>query len=333
MSILAAPLQVSQRTAAMALFATCACWGLSFPLVRALSLSQAMAVPEATTWCLTSWGLCLRFAIATLFLLWWCRRDLSRPTGPELAQGLGLGVFTAGGMLLQCDALSYAPASTVAFLTQCYAVWIPLLAAIRQRRLPDVTSMLCVATVVVGVAILAGFDVRTLSIGRGELETLLCSLVFTGQLLWAERPAYGANRVGLVAVITFTVACLTILPVVVTTAPSLEVLAKIYDSPRQIALLVVLAVVSTGFGMLMMFRYQRFIGATAAAIIYCTEPIFTAIFAFVLPGLLSVFLSIAYPNETCTRALVIGGGLIIAANIAMQWRPKKIPIQGSASVG
>ncbi len=314
---------VAVRTAAFALFATCACWGLSFPLVRALSLDQTIEVPEATTWCVSAWELCLRFAIATLFLAWWCRRDLARPTRAEFGQGLGLGIYTAGGMLLQVDALNYAPASTVAFLTQCYAVWIPILAAIRHRRLPDVKTVLCVASVVIGVGILAGFDVRTLSIGRGELETVLCSLVFTGQLLWAERPAYAANRVGLVAIITFAIAFVAIVPVVFITAPSWDVLQRLYADPRHLAILVVLAVVSTGFGMLIMFRYQRFVGATAAAIIYCTEPIFTALFAFILPGLLSVFLHIKYPNETFTRALVLGGGLIIAANLAMQWRPKK----------
>lgn len=311
------------RKAAFALFATCACWALSFPLVRALSLDQTASVPEASTWCLSAWGLLLRFAIATAFLAWWCRRELARPTPAEWGQGLGLGVFTAGGMLLQVDALTYAPASTVAFLTQCYVVWIPILAAIHQRRLPDLKTILCVATVVIGVGILSGFDVDTMSLGRGELETLLCSIVFTGQLLWAERPRYVANRVGLVAIITFAVACIAVVPVVYATAPSWSVLGRLYDDPRHMAILVVLAVVSTGIGMLVMFRYQRFVGATSAAIIYCTEPIFASLFAFVLPGLLSVFLAIEYPNETFTRTLVLGGGLIIAANIAMQWRPKK----------
>lgn len=313
---------VSPRTATLALFATCVCWAVSLPVVRALMLDQAAAVPEASTWCISAWGLGLRFAIAALFLGWWCRAELARPTRAEWTQGVGLGLFTGLGMLLQMDALGYASASTVCFLNQGYVIWIPLLAAARSRRLPNARVIACVITVVIGVGILARVDLRSMRLGRGEFEAILCSLVFAAQILWAERPGYAANRVGLIAVLTFAVAAVAFMPVVALTAPSVGALVALYADPWHVAFLIGLAIGSTGLGMLMMFRYQRYVGATAAAIIYCSEPIFVAGFAFFMPAMLSALLAVNYANETLTRELVIGGGLIIAANVVMQiWAP------------
>lgn len=314
------PVSTTAPRAVLALLFACICWGLSFPLGRGLVLAQSAAVPEATTWCLSAWDVCIRFIIATAFIAWWCRRELARPTAAEWYQGVGLGVFTSGGIVLQVDALTYAPASTVAFLTQGYAVWIPLLVAIRTRRQPATRTILCIVTVLIGVGLLAGVEPGHLSLGRGEIETLVCSLLFTGQILWAERPGYAANRTGLVTVLAFATACVSMIPVVVMTAPSTAVLFKLIANPLHLALIAVLGVLCTGIGMLVMFRYQQVVGATAAAIIYCSEPVFASLFAFVIPGLLAGWLAIAYANESCTTTLLVGGGLICAANVAMQWR-------------
>jgi drug/metabolite transporter (DMT)-like permease len=43
-----------------------------------------------------------------------------------------------------------------------------------------------------------------------------------------------------------------------------------------------------------------------------------------LPGLLAAFIGHAYPNETLTPAILVGGTLIVAANVLMQWRRVKL---------
>jgi hypothetical protein len=61
-------------------------------------------------------------------------------------------------------------------------------------------------------------------------------------------------------------------------------------------------------------------------LIYCVEPLFTAAFAAFLPGLLSAFAAVQYPNERLTKDLVIGGALITVANILIQveaWRQRR----------
>lgn len=310
----------SRSTAILALLGACLCWGLSFPLARAINLDQAVHIPGAESWFISSWCLTLRFLSAGLLVACWCawRRELRGWTRAELTQAGGLGVFTAAGMLLQMDGSAYISASTSAFITQGYCVFIPLFFALRDRRLPRWPVMLGCGLVLIGVGVLAGVDLRAFSLGRGELETLAAALCFTAQILWVERPAFVANHMGRVSALAFILTGLIYLPLVAATAPTAHALIDAYASWPAFAALAALTVVCTLGGMVLMFTCQRGVDATTAAIIYCTEPLFASAFAFVLPGVLAAGLGIDYANEEMTVNLLIGGALVIVANLVVQ---------------
>src|SRR6266480_5445677 len=172
-----------------------ACWGLSFPATKALALSQQGLLSTHGSWFIASLCVVYRFAIAALILLLLSARSLNRWTRLELEQGLGLGLFAGVGILLQVDGMAYTAASTSAFLTQCYCLLIPLWAAWRERRPPSARVLVSCAMVILGVAVLARVDWQNLRLGRGALETIAASVVFTGQILWLERPKYAGNDV------------------------------------------------------------------------------------------------------------------------------------------
>jgi drug/metabolite transporter (DMT)-like permease len=306
------------------LLGSCASWGLSFPLMRAYNLFIAGRMPEASSWFAASWSLAVRFAGAALLMLAWLawRGQWRGTTRLERDQGLALGLFTALGMLLQCDGLSYTHASTSAFLTQCYCIFVPAWLALRGRRLPPVRVMIAALLVMAGIAILAGVDWRTLRLGRGEWETIGASAVFTAQILCVERPAYAGNHPLRVSCLAFAVSAALFLPVALATAPGAHQLVQAVTDPAAALCLLTLTLVSTLLGMVLMFTWQRHLEATAAALIYGCEPLFASAFAFVLPGLLATALGIAYANEHFTPSLVIGGALIIGANVLVQLRPQ-----------
>lgn len=310
----------SRSTAILALLGACVCWGLSFPLARAINLDQAEQFPTAGSLFISAWCLALRFLVAGLLVACWCawRGELRGWTRPELVQAIGLGVFTAAGMLLQMDGGAYIDASASAFITQGYCVFLPLFFALRDRRLPSWPVALGCTLVLIGVGVLAGVDLRAFSLGRGELETLAAALCFTAQILWVERPAFAGNHMGRVSMLAFLITGLLYLPIVAATMPSAHALIDAYASWPAFAILAVLTVVCTLGGMVLMFTYQRGIDAVAAAVIYCTEPLFASAFAFVLPGVLAAGLGIAYANEHLTVNLLIGGALVIAANLIVQ---------------
>jgi drug/metabolite transporter (DMT)-like permease len=95
-----------------------------------------------------------------------------------------------------------------------------------------------------------------------------------------------------------------------------------WTSPEWLGLTIVLTLVCTLGAYGLMNTWQPKITATEAGLIYCVEPVFGSVMALFLPALFSVWVGINYPNETATWTLLIGGGLITAANILIQLKPK-----------
>lgn len=305
--------------AVLALVVTCGFWGLSFPVLKALQIEQAHRLPEASSWFLAAWIQMARFGLGAV-LLAPAMLHLPRPTRQELRQGLELAAWGGLGMGIQTDGLTYTAASTSAFLTQAYCVLLPLWVAVRGRRLPSTRVVGATALVVAGVAILSGIRSGSLTMGRGELETLLSTLFFTGQILTLEKPAYASNRGRPVTLIMCLGISALALPVAWLTAPSPEALLTAGASWPAVSLIAVLAVFCTIGAFLLMNTWQRHVPATEAGLIYTSEPVFAACYALFLPAWLAAWAGITYANEEATPTLIVGGGLILAANVWMQWR-------------
>ena len=293
-------------------------WGLSFPATKALALSQQELLRGGSSWFIASLCVAYRFAIAALLMLLLSGRSLARMTRLEVEQGLGLGLFAGAGILLQVDGMAYTAASTSAFLTQCYCLLIPLWVAWRERKPPSAKAFVSCALVIVGVAVLAKVQWRNLGLGRGEWETIAASVAFTGQILWLERAKYARNNVRHFSLVMFAVMALVCLPVALLTTDQPADWLRAYSSAATLGLLAILVSFCTFGGYLLMNRWQRHLTATQAGLIYCVEPVFASLFALFLPAWFSQWSSVAYANEKLTPNLLLGGGLITAANVLIQ---------------
>jgi drug/metabolite transporter (DMT)-like permease len=298
-------------------------WGISFPVIKALTLLNRLLIPDAGSWFLAAWVLAPRFVLAAVLMLVLQRRGSGRPTRNEWRQGIAIGLFAAAGTLLQTDGLQFTSASTSAFLTQFSAILIPVWLALRYRRNPGWVIWAGCALVLLGVEILGHFEWRTLRFGRGEWETLFCSVFFMGQILWLEKGYYAGNRPAKVTLVMFTVESLLFVTLAASTVPSAHALAAPWSSPSWLGLMMVLVLVCTIGAFSLMNQWQPRITATEAGLIYCVEPIFGSVFALFLPALFSTWAAIDYPNEHATSSLVIGGALITFANIVVQMRSQK----------
>ena len=90
-------------------------------------------------------------------------------------------------------------------------------------------------------------------------------------------------------------------------------------------LILVLALFCSVCAYLLMNTWQPRVPATEAGLIYTTEPVFTAIYVLFLPGLLGACIHHIYQNETITPTLLVGGSLIVGANVLMQWKRQDHP--------
>lgn len=308
-------------------------WGLSFPVGKALVFLNERLAPGAGGWFVTAMTVAPRFVLATVVLAAWLAlrggglRDFTRL---ELKQGVVIGLFAALGMLFQFDGLQFTAASTSAFLTQLYAILIPLYVAVRARRNPGGRVWLSCVLVLAGVAILGQFNWTELRFGRGEAETLLASVFFMGQILWLERPEFAGNRPERLTLVMFATESAAFLGLAGATAPSAGALLVPWLSGPWLGLTLALTVFCTLGAFLLMNTWQPRITATEAGLIYCVEPIFGSLMALFLPAWFSVLAAITYANETATWTLLLGGGLITAANVLIQLKPLAKPAASPA---
>lgn len=296
-------------------------WGLSFPLIKALILTHQNLLPESGTWFVTAYIVVPRFLLATLILALLLRRYLFTLTRLEIKQGLLLGCSAGAGLLFQSDGLQYTSASVSAFLTQFYAIMIPLFVAARLRRWPGKLVFLSSALVLAGVAILGRFDFRTMELGRGEIETLVSSFFFMAQILLVESKEFSANRPLPMTFVMFATQAVLFSAMAIKTAPALTDLVVPWTSTPWVICTLLLTLFSTLGSYVIMNKWQPRITATEAGLIYCVEPVFASIMALFLPALFSQWTGLNYPNEQLTWHLLLGGGLITVANVLIQLKP------------
>lgn len=300
-------------------------WGLSFPLIKAMGSLQSALLPGASTWFVTSAVIVPRFALAALVVAAFSLPALRTMTRREWRQGLELGLFCGGGLVFQVDGLQYTAASTSAFLTSFYALLIPLWLALRTRRNPPLLVWASCALVIAGVAVLAQLDWRDLRIGRGEIETLVGSMFFAGQILCLDRPEFAGNRAGPITTLMFVTQVAVGLVLAAFTAPAGGGMLAFAGSATWMGFVVALVIVCTLGTFTVMNKWQPKITATEAGLIYCLEPVFASILALFVPAWLSAWAGIDYPNERATANMLLGGGLITAANVLLQLNPPAKP--------
>lgn len=310
-----------------------AAWGLSFPGGKALLMALELRLPERSSWFFAALLIGARFGLGAL-LLWIVHPTfLARVTRSEWRQGLLLGVTAGLGTMLQTDALVYTHASTVAFLTSFTCVLIPLCVMLRTRRPPALLVILCLALVLPGVAVLSRFDWQTLRFGRGELETLIASGFFTAQIFAVSHSAFRGNDSQRVTLVMFAVIALVLAPIALwESRRAVDLLVLTASAPIFVVFLSTTLLCSIA-AFLLMNRWQPQVDATTAGIIYALEPLFATVFALFLPSLLAGYLRVDYANETVTRHLLIGGGLITLANVLIALRSERATVPDQADEG
>ena len=304
------------------LIATTAVWGLSFPMIKVLHLRHS-GIDD--TWLLTSWTLATRCLLTALLLALMRPSALRGITSHEWRQSLGLVFFGGVGLMFQADGLANTEASTSAFLTQFYCVLLPLWTCLRLRQWPASKIAFCTLLVLIGMGILSKLTWSSMRLGPGEWKTIVAATFFTGQILLLEQPKYADNRG-----ITITILCMAGTGIMAASCavPYTHDWAGFFGRWMEVPDLVVLGVLTVGctmFSYLMMNKWQKFVKATEAGLIYCMEPVFTSLYVLFLPSILGQWAGVRYENEGITLSLIIGGGLVTLANLMLQLRPTAKP--------
>lgn len=237
-----------------------------------------------------------RFLLAFAVLLFVFRKKLAHLNKRVVAHGAVLGLLFFIVMTLELHALMLAPSSTVSFLENTAIVFVPVLAAVLARKLPDAKTVACTTIVMAGVALI------TLSAGMGfgigEAMALSAALAYTLAIVATDRfsreddaALVGMLEVGFVGVFAL-VAAFTL------EQPVLPV------DPAAWCYLIIVAVACTGFGFAFQPVAQRRISAEAAGLLCGISP------------LTATALGVAVLAEQLSLQSLVGMALILAGILA-----------------
>lgn len=145
-------------------------WGSAFAVMKTATESMAPA-------CIIA----IRYGIGALPLLAVFSKRLKKWDRPCLFGGLLLGALNFAGMELQTVGLQYTTAGKNAFLTSAYCVAVPFLYWIVRRKKPEAVNLISALLCVVGIGLLSLQG--SLTVGFGDLLSLLCGLAFAAQIV------------------------------------------------------------------------------------------------------------------------------------------------------
>ncbi|MBU3832070.1 MAG: DMT family transporter [Candidatus Desulfovibrio faecigallinarum] len=256
-------------------------WGATFIVIR-------MAMES----CGPLFFVGLRFGTAALILLGLSSPILRGLTREEVVGGALLGCIVFTGFALQTAGLASLDAAKSAFLTAFYVPLVPLIEWLFLKRRPSARSFVSLALAFVGVVLLSGGFKLHFEASRGELLTLLCSLIFALEIVCTGilAPRSNARRLAFVEVLVTSLLSFALMPVTGESVP-------------DFSWFVVLAAcglgLSTALIQSVMVWAQKTVPPSRATLIYTGEPVWGGIFGYMA-------------GERLSPAALLGCGLVVS---------------------
>jgi drug/metabolite transporter (DMT)-like permease len=242
-------------------------WGVTFTIVKD-------AISQVDVFVFLS----QRFLAATLLMLPFALLRLNRMNARLLRHGVVLGILLFASYAFQTVALKYTSASNTGFLTGLNVVLVPLFGALLFRQPVGRNIKIGVGLAVPGLFLLCIGD--GLSFNSGDILAAICGGCVALHLLFTSRFArHAASDVYLLT--TLQLASVGILSLATAVGRGHSVLIWY---PGIFWTLVICVVIATIFAFLVQTSMQRFISPSHTALIFCTEPVFAAGYAYIAAG-------------------------------------------------
>ena len=265
-------------------------WGSTFAIVKK-ALAQVSPILFIT----------LRLWIATALTVALMPGALRNMSLETFRRGSILASLLLGGFIFQTVGLRVTTASKSAFITSLSVLLVPILGFVLFGHRPRRQTIAGVALATVGLGLLT-LETLELKFGRGDTLTFLCAVVFALHILFIGRYSPISDFRQLVILQMAVSAVVGSLAM-----PMLETPFLVPDVPFTLYLFIT-GVLATAFGFYVQNRAQQFTTANRTALIFSLEPLFAALFSYLLLG------------QTLSPKQWLGGGLVIAGILISEIR-------------
>ena len=278
----------SETLPSLALLFAVLLWGSTFVLVKdTLNSVDAFSL------------VAVRFSIAfviTLAILLFKQERLERDT---MRDGVILGALVFLAFITQTIGLNYTTASNSAFITGLSVVLVPIVLFFLGKRLVENDWVACFLAFG-GLALLTYKP--GLGLNVGDLLTLACAIIFGFHIVFTGEFVKKRSLLGLMAVQFGTVAILGI-PLALLSGPRLE--------SQAVLPIIFLSLFPTLLSYSIQSWSQKRIAQVKTGVIMSAEPVFAAMFAYLMIG------------ERFTGTQIVGSGLIFVAILVASTRKTK----------
>lgn len=284
----------SPRRAAMLLILTTFFWGITFTIVKDAVSRVDMFV-----------FLAQRFTLASVTMILPGVVLKGAPDRGAVKAGAILGIFLFAAYGFQTAALLFTSASNTAFLTGLNVVMVPLFGGLLLRQRISGRVMVSATVATIGLFLLTTGG--TLSVNRGDILGLVCAICVALHILLTDRFAPHHDVYWVTAIQLTTIAILSSLCALGQGEP------VVVWYPFLLWPLIICALFATVFAFLVQTSMQRFISPVQTALIFCLEPVFAALYAYLMA------------DERLSPTGWTGAILILAAMLSAEGTKREAP--------
>lgn len=280
----------------MSLFLVAIIWGGGF-----------VAVKDALNCVKPFQMMAIRFVIATLLMVIIFWKKLKFIKKADVLAGTVAGFFLFTGFALQTIGLQYTTAGKQAFLTGTYVVIVPFLYWALTHKRPDIYSIVATIIAFIGISLLTLEGKLTL--GIGDILTLLCALFFAAQIVAIDFYTEKHDPILLTIVQSISVMVFSVIGAVL-----FEGNIESFTT-SGVASIVYLGLFSTFLAFIVQNVAQKYTSSTHTAIILSLESFFGSVFAVMLL------------HEHFTMKMILGCIFIFIAIITAETKWSFLPLK------
>jgi drug/metabolite transporter (DMT)-like permease len=242
-------------------------WGSTFLIVK-----NAVRLSGPFTYLTLSYG------VGSLTLAIIFHKRLMRITRTEVLSGLVLGMILFTGYALQTIGLQYTTVSKAGFITGLSIPLVPVFAYLLLRQKPTQGAIIGFVLSLASLFLLSFNDKFNLAFGLGEILILVAAIAFALHIVNVSKFAPHVNAINLAIVQLTVTSLLSLIVMPIAREPFVMPPLVVWGS------VLFMGVVDVAFTLSAMIWVQQLVSGTRAALIYALEPMWAALFGFVLAG-------------------------------------------------
>lgn len=275
-------------------------WGTTFVITK-------NALQDIATYNFLAIRFLLAFVVSALIFY----KNILKVNKKTIIYGILIGLVLFAGYAFQTVGLNFTTASKSGFITGFSVIIVPVISAILLKKYPEKNTILGVILAIIGLGLMTLNS--TLIPNVGDFYTLICAFAFAFHIILVGKYTVHVDSISLAVIQIGVVGILSLI-----FSLFLEDFSLPSSSETWIGIAIT-GILATSGAYIVQNTMQKFTSTTHTALIYTAEPVFSAIFAFILL------------NEIMSTKAIIGSFLILVGMILGEIKLKKYKNQVGGS--